>query len=173
MTSPTPTPKPKRGAPYGNKNRQRHGRYAHPPLNAATPTGAISLSSAPSPTGDPAPPNRLTLTSEISYLRAHMLRAAIIAASTSNVAETKDMLRTLCLAATTLTRLIQTENWLSQTTGAQVQIDDRPSAIKHLQRVFTAAHPPKQPRLASAGDQQDDQDDEQEDDRENDSPQLE
>jgi len=132
------SPKPKRGAPYGNKNRQRHGRYAQPPHAApsspsapptASPAGSLS------PGASPSPANRLTLTQEISYLRAYMIRTAIVGAATFEPGLTSDVLRALSHAATSLTRLIHTENWLTQTSGAQIQTDDFPRAFLNLHKV--------------------------------------
>ncbi len=132
--------KPRRGAPYGNKNRQSHGRYARQPLPLPTdpslppvdPPAAGPPAAAP---GGAPPAKRLTLTQEISYLRAYILRAALIGAATCDIELTKDMLRALSLANTALTRLVHTENWLSQASGAQVQIDDLSRTFDSLQSI--------------------------------------
>jgi hypothetical protein len=130
------TPKPKLGAPYGNKNRQSHGRYTRQPLsiptNPSLPQADLPPSASP---GEALPAKRLTLTQEISYLRAYILRTAIIGAATYDIELTKGVLHALSLANTALTRLIHTENWLSQTSGAQVQIDDLPCTFNRLQKI--------------------------------------
>ncbi len=139
MTNPSSNPpKPKRGAPYGNKNRQRHGRYARPPQSAQSSPSApptASPAGSASPGESPSPDRRLTLNQEISYLRAYMIRAAIVGAATFEPGLTSDVLRALSHAATSLTRLIHTENWLTQASGAQVQTDNFSRAYNSLQKV--------------------------------------
>jgi hypothetical protein len=143
------SPKPKRGAPLGNKNRQRHGFYARRP--AADPVGALDATPDATPAAPPPPGRRLSLDLEISYLRAHILRTAIIGATTVDLKLSLDLLHALSFASTALTRLIHTENWLSQTTGAQVQIDGMNKAIDSLQGVsesIMASRPHRSPSPA-------------------------
>ena len=154
-----PTLKPKRGAPYGNKNRQRHGRYARPPLDTTSPVDSPSTAGDdapagnPSPVGDSSPASRLSLVQEISYLRAYMLRAAIIGAASSDLERNKDVLRILSLAATALTRLVHTENWLSQASGIHVQRDELPAILARMESInqkVLAGLQSKRPRLPAS-----------------------
>jgi hypothetical protein len=110
----------KPGAPTGNKNRYLHGRYARRPDPALDPEQA-------------SPPSRLTLAEEIAYLRAYMHRTAMIGATTANLDYTQEVLHTLSLAATALSRLIHTENWLSQASGIHVQRDELPAILARME----------------------------------------
>jgi hypothetical protein len=112
------TPK-KRGAPLGNRNALRHGAYAR--RQPLPPPGAAS-ESAP----------RLSLAKEISYLRFYFFSLAFSAVHEADPSRIAAVVRTLSIAATALTRLIQTESWLAQTTGAQVQQDGLASALAQL-----------------------------------------
>jgi hypothetical protein len=113
MPSETPPslPKRKRGAPLGNKNRYVHGAYARRP--------------APAP-AHPSPPDRLSLSYDIGILRAYLHRTAMLGVLTCDLEQTQELLHTLSLAATALTRLIHTEAWLRQAIGDQVQPDSLP-----------------------------------------------
>jgi len=113
--TPPSLPKPKRGAPLGNKNRFVHGAYARRPEPAPDPDSAPTY-----------PSDRLSLVNEIAILRAYILRTALVGAITLNLDQTQKLLHTLSLAATSLTRLIQTEAYLSQAAGTQVQADNFP-----------------------------------------------
>ena len=129
MPSETPPslPQRKRGAPLGNKNRFVHGAYARRP--------------DPAPDAE-SPPDRLSLTNEIAILRAYILRTAIVGAATLDFEQTQKLLHILSLAATALTRLIQTEAWLSQATGTQVQRDSLPWISSIITNLTQSIHCP-------------------------------
>lgn len=131
----------KPGAPTGNKNRYLHGRYAR----------------RPDPPSDlePASPStsRLTLAEEIAYLRAYMHRTAMIGATTDNLDHTQEVLHTLSHAATALSRLVHTENWLSQASGIHVQRDELPAILARMESInkkVLAGLQSKHPRLTSS-----------------------
>jgi hypothetical protein len=137
MSSPH-TRKP--GAPTGNKNRYLHGRYARRP----DPSSDLEPAS---------PPSRLTLTEEIAYLRAYIFRTAMIGATTADLDHTQEVLRTLSLAATALSRLVHTENWLSQASGIHVQRDELPAILARMESInkkVLAGLQSKHPRLTAS-----------------------
>ena len=133
MPSETPPslPQRKRGAPLGNKNRFVHGAYARRPDAVQEPESASA-----------SPPNRLSLANEIAILRAYILRTAIVGAATLDFEQTQKLLHTLSLAATALTRLIQTEAWLSQAAGTQVQRDSLPWISSIITNLTQSIHCP-------------------------------
>lgn len=128
MTTSSPTPKRCPGAPRGNKNRYLHGRYARRPELTVPPEPAEQSEQT-------SPPRRLTIAHEIALLRACMFRTAMIGALTVDLDRTREVLHTLSLASTALTRLIHAEDWLSQSTGLQVQVDELPVAIAQMEHM--------------------------------------
>ena len=123
MTTPSPTPKRRPGAPRGNKNRYLHGRYARQPKLAPPAASAANSPSA-----------RLTLADDIAYLRAYMQNTALLGTLTRGLGSSRETLHTLSLGANALARLVHTENWLSQTPEAQAQLDELPSVLEHMER---------------------------------------
>ncbi len=119
-----PAPK-KRGAPLGNKNALRHGAYARrtpplPPVEAPSPT-------APA---DPPPPSEdenrrypLSLNLDIATLRAWYFYYALAGAAARKPEEAAVFVRTLSIAATAITRLIQTQNYLYRLPQDQVPLN--------------------------------------------------
>jgi hypothetical protein len=123
-----PLPKPpttkfkrKPGAPKGNRNALRHGAYARPSPPDQTST-----------TTETSPPKRLSITREISLLRAYFIRYALIGASEPSLDRTGEILCKLSIGATALARLIKIEESLFQSTGLQVQPDNLQTAMQNL-----------------------------------------
>ena len=132
MTTFSPTPKRRPGAPRGNKNRYLHGRYARQSKPAPAVNPPAAPESAP-PSDDASPPDRLTLADDIAYLRAYIQRTALIGTLTHDLDHSREVLHTLSLGATALARLVHTENWLSQSTDLQAQFDELPSIFEHME----------------------------------------
>jgi hypothetical protein len=122
----------KRGAQPGNLNALRHGAYAC--RKQAAQSGS-SLETEPRP-GQ----RRLSLSGEIDYLRAYFYRLALSGAVYTSPEEIAATLRTLSIAAAAITRLIQSESWLSQAVGSQVQYDQLRKASDELDRAVQTLH---------------------------------
>ena len=105
----------KRGAPLGNHNALRHGAYARR-LPAPQPGQSTVMTSEK-------PNKQLSLVREVSYLRAYFFRLALLGIKDADPARINVTVRSLSIAATAITRLIQTGNWLLQASGSQVQYD--------------------------------------------------
>lgn len=138
--TPPSLPKPKRGAPLGNKNRFVHGAYARRPEPAPEPE-------------NPSPLGRLSLVNEIAILRVFILRTAVAGNIHLNLEQIQKLLHNLSLAATALTRLVQTEAYLSQATGSQVQTDNIPWLDCFITALNTNSHASKSASLASPEDE--------------------
>jgi hypothetical protein len=145
----------KRGAPLGNKNAYRHGAYAQtsfdfPPGKSAPifQSGMVKPDSCPTP-ASPAPPpslsdlsnfpppktkNRLNLSFEIDMLFYYFRALSCLGSTDTGVEQLTSTARTLCILSVTLTRLILTQNWLSRTTGSQVQYTQLNEINRHLQK---------------------------------------
>ena len=91
-----PCSKKKRGAPPGNKNAYKHGFYAR----QYQPVDNQDLENMPS----------FSLTDEIDLLRVNIRRLLENSQSVSSFSDTLNLVRTLTLAATCLTRLMRTHN---------------------------------------------------------------
>jgi hypothetical protein len=126
MTSST-SPSRRRGAPRGNKNAYKHGFYSRqfPPadLAGASPT---------SPSG---------LQDEIAMLRLFMRRLIRLGAASDDLELTVDMLRVLCLAASSLNRLVRTQH-LIFTPDNEFQLAMSQALQEVMQEMnIDAAHP--------------------------------
>jgi hypothetical protein len=93
------TPPRKRGAPRGNTNALKHGFYAR----RLKKQDLAGLENCPSD----------GLQDEIAMLRVFIRRVIELGRDTDNLSEAVDLLRVLCLASTSLNRLIKTQHLLA------------------------------------------------------------
>ena len=92
------TPKRKRGAPKGNTNALKHGFYSKQ-LRTMRADGPL-----PEEITD-----RMGLSDEIAMLRLYTRRLIRMGAEIEDLDTAISLLRVLCLASTTLTRLLRTQ----------------------------------------------------------------
>lgn len=102
MTSKTTSPR-KRGAPPGNLNALKHGFYSRQ-LKPMRKDGPIDSGAA----------DALNLGDEIAMLRLFIRRVIHMGAEVEDLEAAIALLRVLCLATTTLTRLLKTQQLFGQ-----------------------------------------------------------
>jgi len=119
--TPSPTPR-RRGAPKGNLNALKHGFYTRR-LKKHDLSGVESTN----PSG---------LIEEIALIRLFTRRLLESLSPESDVYELADVLRTLCLASSTITRVVKTQ-FLITSTGPGID-DEIAEAIKQVNAEFRA-----------------------------------
>ena len=122
--SPSPTKRP-RGAPPSNLNALKHGFYSR----QLKKTDVTDLEAAKF-TG---------LQDEINLLRVYIRRVIQIGEQTSDLSEALGILRVLCFASTSLTRLLKTQAILAAGTD-EITLALR-QAIEAVNREFAASNP--------------------------------
>lgn len=131
----------KRGAQRGNQNALKHGLYAR--RKSVPPPEAPPESSGDAPTRQ-----RLSLASEIDFLRVQFRRLYVAGACCTKPDEVASVVRSMSMGAVAITRLIMTEDYLAQAAGSQVQYEELDQALQRYTEITKELHqlktPPKQ-----------------------------
>ena len=120
MSNPTPSPKRHRGGQPGNINALKHGFYTR----RFTQTQLAGVEST----------DYNGLMEEIAIIRLYARRLIELDNQSANISQVANILRILCLASITITRLVKTSQFLQSEGNSNAS--DLHQALEHLTSVL-------------------------------------